>query len=471
MDIDPFQRVQMEGMQSMLSLYTDTRSMTYEKWAASSLQAAVTLLHGTYCAWILRLLVHQYILDHTLLPLNPFGNWNETMLVNEDLAQEVNLHLQELGKDITATKVVLFLACPDIKEKHGIIKEISLCTAQRYLQVLGYHWQEAKKSQYVDGHEHADVVWDRDKVFIPKIEKLRHRMQIFDKDGKLIDGVRPDGKCVVLWFHDESIFYAHDRRRKSWYHIAEPAKPYRKGEGASLMIADFFLADFGWLESLDKTKSACRVMKLGKNRDGYFTTDDIISQANEAMDILPNFGDDIEHIFIYDNATTHKKCANDEISAHKIPRNTPPVRKNWLVDITLRDEHGKLVHKPDGSYEKVKIQMKDATFNNAPQPLYFPDGHPHAGVFKGTAVILQEHGFTVEFIKSKKAECKGFKCTSPVEDCCCHHILFNQPDFANVKSFLKVSCEARGVQVVFLLKFHCELNPIEQCWGYAKRLY
>ena len=24
---------------------------------------------------------------------------------------------------------------------------------------------------------------------------------------------------------------------------------------------------------------------------------------------------------------------------------------------------------------------------------------------------------------------------------------------------------------MFLSKFHCELNPIEQCWGYAKRKY
>ncbi len=35
-------------------------------------------------------------------------------------------------------------------------------------------------------------------------------MLLFDKDGRPIDGVRPDGKRVVLWFHDETIFYAHD---------------------------------------------------------------------------------------------------------------------------------------------------------------------------------------------------------------------------------------------------------------------
>jgi hypothetical protein len=28
-----------------------------------------------------------------------------------------------------------------------------------------------------------------------------------------------------------------------------------------------------------------------------------------------------------------------------------------------------------------------------------------------------------------------------------------------------------GFEVLFLLKFHCELNPIEQCWEYAKGVY
>jgi transposase len=49
--------------------------------------------------------------------------------------------------------------------------------------------------------------------------------------------------------------------------------------------------------------------------------------------------------------------------------------------------------------------------------------------------------------------------------------MYTQPDFANVKSNLESLCHTQGVDVIFLPKYHCELNFIEQCWGYAKRLY
>jgi len=63
-----------------------------------------------------------------------------------------------------------------------------------------------------------------------------------------------EGKHIIAWFHDESVFYAHDRRKKGWYHKYASAKPYAK-EGTSLMIADFVSADFGWLASPDGKKS------------------------------------------------------------------------------------------------------------------------------------------------------------------------------------------------------------------------
>ena len=48
-------------------------------------------------------------------------------------------------------------------------------------------------------------------------------------------------------------------------------------------------------------------------------------------------------------------------------------------------------------------------------------------------------------------------------------LLSQQDDFAN--QTLEELIRKAGHECIFLPKFHCELNPIEQCWGYAKRKY
>jgi hypothetical protein len=80
--------------------------------------------------------------------------------------------------------------------------------------------------------------------------------------------------------------------------------------------------------------------------------------------------------------------------------------------------------------------------------------------------ILEERGFTD--IASKRAECPNFKCVDPNASCCCHRILFNQPDFTGQKPAIVELIESQGHLVFFYPKFHCELNFIEQCWGCAK---
>ncbi|KAG0696076.1 hypothetical protein DFH29DRAFT_758192, partial [Suillus ampliporus] len=69
------------------------------------------------------------------------------------------------------------------------------------------------------------------------------------------------------------------------------------------------------------------------------------------------------------------------------------------------------------------------------------------------------------------ASCPGFKCNPHVEGCCCWCLLYNQPDFVDIKSNLELACGICGYKVLFLPKFHCKLNFIEQCWGYAKCMY
>jgi transposase len=46
-----------------------------------------------------------------------------------------------------------------------------------------------------------------------------------------------------------------------------------------------------------------------------------------------------------------------------------------------------------------------------------------------------------------------------------------EPDFQAQKSMLEEHCAKQGYEVIFFPKFHLELNFIEQCWGYAKRVY
>ena len=63
-------------------------------------------------------------------------------------------------------------------------------------------------------------------------------------------------RMAVIWWHNESTFYANDRRKVYWVHKDETAVPQPKGEGASLMVADFMLADYGWLRSVNGEDTA-----------------------------------------------------------------------------------------------------------------------------------------------------------------------------------------------------------------------
>jgi len=128
-------------------------------------------------------------------------------------------------------------------------------------------------------------------------------------------GPQPNGKMVIPWLNDEVIFYVNDCTPHGWYHKDSLAKPFTKGEGAFLMIGEFVSAKFGWLQLPDGKQNAHIIMKPRKNCDGYMTADDIINQANHAMDILMEWYPEYEHILIYDKPPTHLKRPDGLLSA------------------------------------------------------------------------------------------------------------------------------------------------------------
>ncbi|KAF9459536.1 hypothetical protein BDZ94DRAFT_1284360 [Collybia nuda] len=380
------------------------------KWTAASLQTAQDHERGPNHAQTLQEWTLAFLADRKNIPTNVYGTWNTSKLDDKDLAHAILLHLQSLGPYIRAQDVVDFVKQPEIQEKFELKKPISRATAQQWMLHLGYRWTNTPGGQYVDGHEQIDVIEYWQKVFLPAWMSIEERTRRWKIDNHMEEDVP-------------------ESRNPRPVVVCEKAVPRPKGEGASLMVADFVSADYGWLRSPDGTKEARVLFKAGINQEGYFTNDNILKHATTAMDILTEYYPDEEHILVFDNASTHLKHVDSALSARDMPKGTK-----------ARDENGKLTRKP---------------LKENPQPLYFPDDHPtHPGCFKGMSVILQEHGLVEE--SKLLRECAGFKCKPGATKCCFRRVLYTQPDFKMVDS---------------LLEFHCELNFIEQCWGYAKRKY
>jgi hypothetical protein len=54
------------------------------------------------------------------------------------------------------------------------------------------------------------------------------------------------------------------------------------------------------------------------------------------------------------------------------------------------------------------------------------------------------------------------------EWCCMYRVLSLQEDFLTEKPLIQSAIKKAGHVCLFLLRFHCELNPIEMLWGYGK---
>ena len=76
-----------------------------------------------------------------------------------------------------------------------------------------------------------------------------------------------------------------------------------------------------------KCSEARVIFKVGKNRDGYFSCEDLLKQVEHSIDIFESKTSGFTTgLFIFDNAPSHQKCAPDALSARKMPKNP---NKDW----------------------------------------------------------------------------------------------------------------------------------------------
>jgi hypothetical protein len=110
---------------------------------------------------------------------------------------------------------------------------------------------------YIDGHK-CDYVVEYRNGFVKQWKEYEKQMVTYNNNSN--ESPMPAGFDVpqlgqfrlILITHDESTFYAHDRQRIFWSHLADPNAPKHKREGPSLMTSDMLTSEWGRLMDGDE---------------------------------------------------------------------------------------------------------------------------------------------------------------------------------------------------------------------------
>ena len=200
----------MEGMQQFLWAYVNPQSHTHGAWGTSLMNAADDLEKGMtfVCKWSC-----AFLANHDDIPINPYGKWNESILDRDTtLAQDIHLHLQGIGPFVKAMDLVDYMDMPEMRACSGDTKQLSLLAAQCWMQKLEYRWTTNPKGQYVNRHEHDDVITYQQFVFLPAWSEIKASTRDWTSEPQ--PPPPPHRWTMVVWFHDESTFYANDQHVK-----------------------------------------------------------------------------------------------------------------------------------------------------------------------------------------------------------------------------------------------------------------
>ena len=256
----------------------------------------------------------------------------------------------------------------------------------------------------------------------------------------------------VIITHEESTTYANEGRAV-FYMEGGKKKCLPKGKGLSLMISGFACQCHGFMEF--NGQKSYELFEFGKNRDGAWKNEDLIQQARRCKPIFDGLHPNCNIYLGFDNSMNHHKKAPDGLDASVLllsdgGENTPIIRNGWYLN-----ENG----------ERLEQRMQH------------DDGKP-----KGLETILRERGKFHNgrgYRLLKICQCCASKIPHSertwIEDevskylCCATFVLSQEPDFLEQREWLTEVIENElGFNIFFYPKFHCELNFIEQLWGWIK---
>ncbi|KIM54200.1 hypothetical protein SCLCIDRAFT_31308 [Scleroderma citrinum Foug A] len=335
----------------------------------------------------------------------------------------------------------------------SIVLARPLCerTAQHWLLKLGWQQMRLRKGVYMDGHERDDVKKYRQEVFLPTMAAFHQQtdpcsvqpvQQITADYSKLAPGERK----VIAIFHDECCFHGNDYRTHA-YLLPGQQILQQKGRGRIIHVSGFINVEDGRFvlrdESGNIVAEAREIIYPGANGDAWWNTEQLLKQVKRAIEIFEAAHPDCIALFIFDQSSAHASLPPDALKAFEMNKSNGGKQRKQR-DTVIPNTNPTVEH------------------CGKPQKMCLPNGQP-----KGLQQVLEERGFNVQKLQVK---CSPI-CPWENEDCCMAHLLSKQDDFTNQPSMLETLIKDAGHECIFLLKFHCELNPIEMYWGWCKYHY
>lgn len=308
------------------------------------------------------------------------------------------------------------------------------------LRRWGARFEANSQRPYFEGHERPDVVAHRKQFLEYFLDRKENYHTVTDGDQPVWHS--PTKNPCVLICHDESTFRSGDVSHKRWI-VGEESAFFSKGRGRSYMVSDFLVAHpsgpFFSLSESEFRRASKRYPALSVDNDlnyversataginvgydAYFDNETILLQFERLFQMLPfkteYKGHDIE--VLVDNARTHS-----------------------AKEFSLND-FGKGIGTrcPVDSIEFISACGKTSTV-----PCYFTKGE-NKGKSKGLLVLAKELKLAIR---------DDIKLDDLRQELSKHQAFKNE-------SRLEKLARKYNVKVIFVPKFHCELNPIEGLW-------
>ncbi|CAG8479888.1 21061_t:CDS:2 [Cetraspora pellucida] len=243
----------------------------------------------------------------------------KSLIHNKNVQLQINQYLETNKFKLTISNFINYVS--SIMLTFGITYKttISRSTACKWLKLLGWKYQIHTKKMFFDSHEREDVVEYRNH-FLQKMASLQSQMATYEGENLeqvILPELSSDMPEIVPVTQDETMFYAKNGMKMYWspkgeYTIRNSTNDPSE-TGPSIHVSDFTCESIGCLKLSEyectinnllsdymclKYTKACITIHPDVNRDGWWTTDNLVEQIA---------------LFMFDHSSNYSSFAEDAL--------------------------------------------------------------------------------------------------------------------------------------------------------------